>query len=115
MKKLVGYGFSLPLKPSLFNIGSFDLLGFLFDGRLKPYPTEIYVIEGKEKGRSPVGGDCYHTILNLIFKINFYIHYLLVAGAMAIAPYGCFKIQKYDNLPYFSHKLCFNVKIPQKL
>jgi len=55
MKKLVGYGFSLPSKPSLFNIGNFDLLGFLFDGRLKPYPTETYVIEGKEQGRSPVG------------------------------------------------------------
>jgi len=44
MKKLVGYGFSLPSKASLFNIGSFDLLGFLFDGRLKPYPTEFYFI-----------------------------------------------------------------------
>ena len=86
MKKLVGYGFSLPSKPSLFNIGSFDLLGFLFDGRLKPYPTETYVITCKEKGRNPVGGDCYHTIMNLIFKIKFYIYYLLEVGAMAIAP-----------------------------
>ncbi len=42
MKSLVGYGFSLPSKPSLFNIGNFDLLGLLFVGRLKPYPTEFY-------------------------------------------------------------------------
>jgi hypothetical protein len=55
MKKLVGYGFSLPSKPSLFHIGSFDLLGFLFDGRLKPYPTEFCILEGKERGRSPYG------------------------------------------------------------
>jgi len=41
MKKLVGYGFSLPSKPSLFNIGSFNLLEFLFVGRLKPYPTDV--------------------------------------------------------------------------
>jgi len=86
MKKLVGYGFSLPSKPSLFHIGSFDLLGFLFDGRLKPYPTEIYVIEGKEKGRSPVGGDCYHTILNFIFKRKPLLFFMSHIGAMAIAP-----------------------------
>jgi len=30
------------------------------------------------------------------------------------APYGCFKIQKHYNLTYFSHKLCFNVKIIRK-
>jgi hypothetical protein len=36
---------------------------------------------------------------------------VLVKGAMAIAPYGCFKTQKYDNMPYFSQKLCFNVKM----
>ena len=68
-----------------------------------------------ERGRSPVGGDCYHTILTLIFKIKPLLFFMPHIGAMAIAPYGCFKIQKYDNLPYFSHKLCFNVKIPQKL
>ncbi len=44
MKILVGYGFSLPSKPSLFNIGNFDVLGLLFVGRLKPYLTEFYVI-----------------------------------------------------------------------
>jgi len=43
MKKLVGYGFSLPSKSSLFNIGIFDLLGFLFVGRLKPYPTVFLI------------------------------------------------------------------------
>jgi len=42
MRKLVGYGFSLPSKSSLFNIGNFDLLGFLFVGRLKPYPTKFH-------------------------------------------------------------------------
>jgi len=41
MKKLVGYGFSLPSKSSLFHMESFDLLEFLFDGRLKPYPTNV--------------------------------------------------------------------------
>jgi len=55
IKKLVGYGFSLPLKPSLFNIGNFDLLGLLFDGRLKPYPTEFCDVNSGEQGRSPVG------------------------------------------------------------
>jgi len=45
MNKLVGYGFSLPSKPSLFNIESFDLLEFLFDGRLKPYPTGLFKIK----------------------------------------------------------------------
>jgi len=68
MKKLVGYGFSLPLKPSLFNIGSFDLLGLLFDGRLKPYPTESYVVEGKEEGRSPVGRVAHIPTLTYLLK-----------------------------------------------
>ena len=75
-----------------------------------------------EQGRSPVGGDCYHTILNFIFTIKLYIYYLLEVGAMAIAPYGCFKNQKHYNLhqrafprythgTYFLQKLFFNVKI----
>jgi len=58
MKSFVGCCFQRTTKPSLFNIRSFDLLGLLFDGRLKPYPREFYVIEYKEQGRSPVGGDC---------------------------------------------------------
>jgi len=62
-----------------------------------------------------VGEDCYHTILTLIFKIKPLLFFMPHIGAMAIAPYGCFKIQKYDNMPHFSQKLCFNVKIPQKL
>jgi len=45
MKKLVGYGFSLPSKPSLFHMESFDLLEFLFVGRLKPYPTEFKIYD----------------------------------------------------------------------
>jgi len=87
-----------------------------------------------ERGRSPVGGDCYHTILNLIFTTKLYIDNLLEVGAMAIAPYSFSDIkslsaklyfipsllngalenstlQKHYNLPYFSQKLFFNVKI----
>ena len=86
MKKLVGYGFSLPLKPSWFNIGSFDLLGLLFDGRLKPYPTEFYVVEGKER--------------------------LFVLPTLIKRCVGKRTLQKHDNMPHFSQKLFFNVKIP---
>ena len=89
MKKLVGYGFSLPLKPSLFNIGSFDLLGLLFDGRLKPYPTEFYVIDGRER--------------------------LFVLPTLIKRCVGKRTLQKYDNMPHFSQKLCFNVKMVKKL
>jgi hypothetical protein len=63
MKKLVGYGFILPSKPSSFDERIFHLFKFLFVGRLKPYPTEF---------------------------------------------------KKHDNLPYFSQKLFFNVKITKK-
>jgi hypothetical protein len=38
-----------------------------------------------------------------------------IVGAMAIAPYGFLENQKHDNLPHFSHKLFFNVKIVKKL
>ena len=38
-----------------------------------------------EQGRSPVGGDCYHTIC-LNPKTNFF--FMSIIGAMAIAPYG---------------------------
>jgi len=55
-----------------------------------------------------VGGGCYHTILKPIFKIKYWFDFMPNIGAMAIAPYG---IQKYDNMSYFSQKLCFNVKI----
>ena len=64
-----------------------------------------------ERGRSPVGGDCYHTIFNSIFKIKYWFVFIPNICAMEIAPYGCFKIQKYDNMSYFSQKLCFNVKM----
>jgi len=53
----------------------------------------FYDISFWEEGQSPVGGDCYHTILNPIFKIEFYIYHLLKAGAMAIAPYGFFNLK----------------------
>ena len=68
-----------------------------------------------QQGKNPVGGDCYHSILNPIFNIKLYIYYLLEVGAMAIAPYGCFKIQKHYNLSYFSQELFFNVKLLKKL
>jgi hypothetical protein len=54
MKKFLGYGFSLPLKPNLLNIESLLAQLFLFDGRLKPYPTEFYFVDCKRKGQSPV-------------------------------------------------------------
>jgi len=92
MKKLVGYGFSLPSKPSLLNIGSFDLLGFLFDGRLKPYPTEFCIVESKKRGRSPVGrgilsptltqitNKFYGSIINIYWFYNTYNLCRLVSG-----------------------------------
>jgi len=85
-----------------------------------------------ERGRSPVRGDCYHTIINSIFKTKSWLFFIPNVGAMAIAPYGFsdikslsaklffmpifflrnfFKYSEYDNLPYFSLKLFFNVKI----
>ena len=36
-----------------------------------------------EQGRSPVGGDCYHTIINLIFKMKFWFFLMPNIGAMA--------------------------------
>ena len=41
-----------------------------------------------ERGRSPVGGDCYHTILNPIFKIKYLFDFMSNIGAIAIASYG---------------------------
>jgi len=43
-----------------------------------------------EQGQSPVGVDCYHTILNPIFKIKSWLFFMPNIGAMAIAPYGIF-------------------------
>jgi len=37
--------------------------------------------------QSPVGGDCYHTILNSIFKTELKSSFMPIVGAMAIAPY----------------------------
>ena len=89
-----------------------------------------------KQGRSPVGGDCYHTTY-LNCKTDFF--FMLIVGAMAIAPYGFFDIKsllarllfmpisingalktapysfflnlKHYNLTYLSQKLFFNVKI----
>ena len=81
-----------------------------------------------------VGGDCYHTILNHIFKTKFWFFFMPNIGAMAISPYRFLNIkslsarfhfipmllngalenstlQKHYNLSYFSQKLFFNVKI----
>jgi len=43
--------------------------------------------ELKNKGESPVGGDCYHTILTFDRQCNI----MPIIGAMAIAPYGIMK------------------------
>jgi len=48
----------------------------------------IYSKSEAWEGRSPVGGDCYHTILNPIFKTKPWLFSLPNIGAMAIAPYG---------------------------
>jgi hypothetical protein len=72
MKKLVGCCFQCTTKPSLFNIGNFDLLKFLFFGRLKPYPMEFYVVESKEQGRSPVGR------VALIPTLTYLLKYMMV-------------------------------------
>ena len=47
-----------------------------------------------EQGQSPVGGDCYHTILNPIFKTKSLLFFIPDVGAMAIAPYGFLENQK---------------------
>jgi len=47
-------------------------------------------IEALKQGRSPVGGDCYHTIFHSIFIIEFQSLFITVIGAMSIAPYGFF-------------------------
>ena len=36
-----------------------------------------------EQGQSPVGGDCYHTIINLIFKMKSWLFFMPNIGAMA--------------------------------
>jgi len=74
MKQLVGYGFSLPSKPNLLNIQNLSLQQFSFVGRLKLYPTEFYDIQG---------GDCYHTIINPIFKTESWLFFMPNMGAMA--------------------------------
>jgi len=38
-----------------------------------------------EQGLRPVGGDCYHTIINPIFKIKPWFFFMPNIGAMAIA------------------------------
>ena len=53
MKKLVGYGFSLPSKPNLLNIQNLLPQQFLFVGRLKPYPTEFWDVNYWKQGLYP--------------------------------------------------------------
>ena len=51
--------------------------------------SNMYSQRGRwEQVRSPVGGDCYHTILKHIFKIKSWFFFVLNIGAMAIASYG---------------------------
>ena len=45
-----------------------------------------------EQGQSPVGGDYHHTIIDPIFKTKIWFFFMLIVGAMAIAPYGCFNV-----------------------
>ena len=56
-----------------------------------------------KRGRSPVGGDCYHTIINPIFKIKSWFFFISNIGAMAIAPYGFSDIktisEKFNFIP----------------
>ncbi len=89
MRASVGCCFQRTTKPSLFNIGSFDLLGLLFDGRLKLYPPEFYVVEGKER--------------------------LFVLPTLIKRCVGKRILEKYDNMPHFSQELCFNVKMGEKV
>jgi len=57
-----------------------------------------------------LGGDCYHTIY-VTFKMKIQFYFVLMVGAMAIAPYGFFVNLKHYNLTYFSQNIFFNVKI----
>jgi len=88
-----------------------------------------------ERGRSPVGrgvlsptltqiiNKLYSLILNIYQFYNAYNLCRLVLGrghpdlrlfVMRVFVNGVLEnstLQKHDNMPYFSHKLCFNVKI----
>jgi len=50
-----------------------------------------------EQGRSPVGGDCYHTIFNFISKRKPWYFFMSIIGAMAIAPYRFVNIKKIEE------------------
>jgi len=81
--KLVGCCFQRTIKSNLLNIKHLFPQQFLFDGRLKPYPTKFCEIKPLKQGQSPVGGDCYHTIINLISKIKSCFFFIPDVGAMA--------------------------------
>jgi len=60
--------------------------------------SNMYSQRGRwEQGRSPVGGDCYHTIFNFISKRKPWYFFILIIGAMAIAPYGFVYIRKIEE------------------
>ena len=44
------------------------------------------------KQKRSVGGDCYHTIY-VTFKMKFQFYFMLMVGAIAIAPYGFFNVK----------------------
>ena len=48
-----------------------------------------------------VGGDCHHTIINLIFQMKSWFFFMPDVGAMAIAPYGCLNIKNLSAKLYF--------------
>ena len=56
--------------------------------------SNMYSQRGRwEQGRSPVGDDCYHTILNWHrIQSKLYSEIDILIGAMAIAPYGYNKL-----------------------
>jgi len=72
VKIFVGYGFSLPSKLNFLNIQNLLSQKFLFIGRLKPYPTELYIVGVNEQGRSPVGR------VALIPTLTYLLKYMIV-------------------------------------
>jgi len=54
-----------------------------------------------QQGQSHVGGDCYHTILNPIFKMKSWFYFMPDIGAMAIAPYGFLNIKSLSANLFF--------------
>jgi len=66
------------------------------------FNSNTYSQRGRwEQGQSPIGGDCYHTILNPIFKIKSCFSFMPDIGAMAIAPYEFLNIKSLSANLFF--------------